>query len=83
MVATLGLIVNKCPSQIKAVNSKTQSVLGRASGVPLEVGEWKGKMDFLLVPLNDLDIILDNEFFVQAKAGPIPFLRGLLVINER
>lgn len=49
----------------------------------MEVGEWKGQIDFLVVPLDDFDIILGNEFFVQAKVGPFPFLRGLLVMDKK
>jgi hypothetical protein len=48
-------------------------MVGVAYVVPLKVGEWTGKVNFLVVPLDDFDIILGNEFFVLAKAIPMPF----------
>jgi len=40
MVQQLGLKVSKCPSKIKAVNSKAKPVLGIAFGVRFKVGKW-------------------------------------------
>jgi hypothetical protein len=82
MVEQLGLKLTKCPSRLKAVNSESQPVVGVAYVVSLKVGEWTGKVNFLVVPLDDFDIILGNEFFVLAKAIPMPFLGGMLIMEE-
>jgi hypothetical protein len=82
MVEQLGLKLTKCPSWLKAVNSESQPVVGIAYAIPLKVGEWSGKVNFLVVPLDGFDIILGNEFFVLAKAIPMPFLGGMLIMDE-
>jgi hypothetical protein len=56
--------------------------MGIAYVVPLKVGEWSGKVNLLIVPLDDFEIILGNEFFVLAKVIPMPFLGGMLIIDE-
>jgi hypothetical protein len=83
MVEKLGLKLSKCPSRLKAVNSEAQPVAGIAYSVHLKVGEWSGKVNFLVVPLDDFDVILGNEFFVLAKAVPMPFVGGLLIMDEK
>ena len=69
MVQMLGLRVSKCPSKIKIVNSEAKPVLGIAYGVKLKVGEWTGKVNFLVMELDDFDVILGDEFLVAAKAA--------------
>ena len=32
--------------------------------------------------MDDFDVILGNEFFIIAKAMPIPFLGGLMIMDE-
>jgi hypothetical protein len=73
MVKKFGRKLSKCPSRLKAVNSEAQPVTGIAYLVHLKVGEWFGKVNFLVVPLDDFDVILGNEFFVLARAvlGPL------------
>ncbi|XP_059437724.1 uncharacterized protein LOC132170646 [Corylus avellana] len=82
MITRLGLKLSKCPSKLKAVNSEAQPVVGIAHAVSLKVGEWTGEVNFLVVPLDDFDIILGNEFFVLAEAAPMPFLRGMLIMDK-
>ena len=69
MVQRLSLRVSKCPSKIKTVNSKAKPVLGIAYRVKLKVGEWTGKVNFLVMELDDFDVILGDEFLVAAKAA--------------
>jgi hypothetical protein len=49
----------------------------------LKVGDWSGKVTFLAVTLDDFDIILGNMYFVLAKAVPMHFLGGLLIMDEK
>ena len=70
-------------SRIKAVNSKAQRIQGIAKDVLLQVGEWKGKMNLLYVPLDDFNLILGIDFFLKSKATLIPFLGGLMILEEK
>ena len=83
MVQRLGLKVSKSPSKIKAVNSEAKPVLGIAYGVKFKVGEWTGKVNFLVMELDDFDVILGGEFLVAAKAALLPFIGVLLIIDEK
>ena len=80
MVQQLGLKVSKCPSKIKAVNSEAKLVSGIAFGVRFKVGEWTGKVNFLIMKLDDFDVILGDEFF---KAALVPFIGVMLIFDER
>ena len=83
MVQWLGLKVSKCPSKIKAVNSKAKPVLGIAYGVKFKVDEWTRKVNFLVMELDDFDVILGGEFLVAAKAALLPFLVVSLILDEK
>ena len=70
-------------SRIKAVNSKAQNIQGIAKDVLLQVGEWKGKINLLCVPLDDFNLILGIDFFLNSKATLIPHLGGLTILEEK
>ncbi|CAL5371561.1 unnamed protein product [Camellia sinensis] len=82
VVQTLGLQVTQSASRIKAVNSAAQSVQGMASKVSITVGDWTGRVNLMVVPLDDFDVILGNDFFVTAKVALMPYLGGILISDE-
>lgn len=43
---------------------------------------WKGKQDFLVINLNDFDVITGMDFLRKAKMSLIPYLDGLMITNE-
>ena len=59
----LGLKLSKDDSKLKAVNSQTQETHGLAKNMMVQLGDWKGTINFLSVPLDDFDFILGNDFF--------------------
>ena len=74
--------VSKCPSKIKAVNSEAKPVSGIAFRVKFKVGKWTRKVNFLIMKLDDFDVILD-EFFVAAKVTLLPFIGVMLIFYEK
>ncbi|KAJ7960030.1 Gag-asp_proteas domain-containing protein [Quillaja saponaria] len=80
---SLGLKVAKNTSKIKAANSDAQAVLGMAYNINVKIGEWRGKIHLLVVPLDDFDIIFGNAFLVKAWAAVIPYLGGILVMDDK
>ena len=40
-------------------------------------------MNFLIMNLDDFDVILDDEFFVVAKATLLPFIGVMLIFDEK
>ena len=83
MVQRLGLKVSRCPSKINAVNSEAKPVLGIAYGVKFKVGEWTGKVNFLIMKLDDFDVILSDEFFVATRAALLSFIGVMLIFDEK
>ena len=83
MVQRLGLKVSKCPSKINAVKSEAKPVLGITYGVKFKVGEWTGNVNFLVMELDDFDVILGDEFLLAAKATLLPFLGVLLILDKK
>ena len=79
----LGLKLTKDDSKLKAVNSQAQETHGMAKNVAIQMGDWKGTIDFLSVPLDDFDFILDNDFFQLVKVALLPHLNGLLIMDEK
>ena len=82
-VARLGLKLAKDDNKLKAVNSQAQETHGMAKNMAIQMGDWKGTIDFLSVPLDDFDFILGNDFFQRAKVALLPHLNGLLIMDEK
>ena len=81
--ARLGLKLAKDDSKLKAVNSQAQETHGMAKNMTIQMGDWKGTIDFLSVPLDDFDFILGIDFFQRAKVALLPHLNGLLIMDEK
>ena len=81
--ARLGLKLTRDDSKLKAVNSQAQETHGMAKDMAIQMGNWKGTIDFFRVPLDDFDFILGNDFFQRAKVALLPHLNGLLIMDEK
>ncbi|XP_060673257.1 uncharacterized protein LOC125420382 [Ziziphus jujuba] len=79
----LGLCLQKDAGQMKAVNSKTLPTVGLAKQVPLKLGTWEDRVDLIVVPMDDFDVILGMDFLVKKKAIPIPAANSLLMMGEQ
>ena len=80
--ARLGLKLAKDDSKLKVVNSQEQETHGMAKNMEIHMGDWKGTIDFLILPLDDFDFILGNDFFQRDKVALLPHLNGLLIMDE-
>nr|CAD1823067.1 unnamed protein product [Ananas comosus var. bracteatus] len=78
----LGLTLSKDGSRMKAVNSKAQPIAGLAKEVPVSIGSWTGKANFMSVPLDDFQVILGMEFLQTARGVPMPFLDALCMMGD-
>lgn len=83
MAKSLGLTVSQHSSRIKAVNSQAQPVLGMANSVEVRIGDWAGMLNLMVVPLDDFDLIIGNDWFVDAKVVLMPHLGGLMVMDQK
>ena len=65
--ARLGLKLAKDDSKLKAMNNQAQQTHGLAKNMGIQMGDCKGTINFLSVPLNDFDFILGNNFFQGSR----------------
>lgn len=54
---------------------------GIAPNVTIEVGEWRGKIEFS-IDMDDYPLVLGTEFLRQAKFVPLPHLNMVFVMDE-
>uniref|UniRef100_A0A7N0TZH5 Uncharacterized protein n=1 Tax=Kalanchoe fedtschenkoi TaxID=63787 RepID=A0A7N0TZH5_KALFE len=60
--ACLVLSVEEDVSKLKAVNSQSGLVNGVVRNVQTRIREWKGSLNFIVVSLNDFEVISGMEF---------------------
>uniref|UniRef100_A0A803N1Q1 Uncharacterized protein n=1 Tax=Chenopodium quinoa TaxID=63459 RepID=A0A803N1Q1_CHEQI len=77
----LGVKFTKVDGEMKAINSEATPVYGRAWGVPVRLGKWKGKVDFLVVDIDDEDVVLGMEF--SHKVLPFRVSDGMITITSK
>ncbi|XP_049397342.1 protein DNA-DAMAGE INDUCIBLE 1-like [Solanum stenotomum] len=78
----LGLSYSSSNAQLRTVNAPPTPVSGVAHGVSITLGEWQGKTNFTVAPLDLFDIIPGQEFFQQCHAVIDPYLQRLLVMEQ-
>ena len=79
----LRLKLVKDDSKLKAVNNQAQETHGLSKNVEIQMGDWKGTIDFLSISLDDFDFILANEFLQRAKVALLPHLNGLMIMDKK
>ena len=60
-------------SRMKVVNSIAKPIQ-RSTVCTLKVGSWEDQCNFMVVPLDDFDLILGIEFLILAKVMVAPYL---------
>ncbi|KAH7836606.1 hypothetical protein Vadar_003409 [Vaccinium darrowii] len=83
LAQSLGFKVIESSNRIKIVNSTSQFVHGTTSNISLKVGNWNGRVDLMVYPLDDFELILGNEFFLAAKVAVMPHLSGILIADGK
>jgi hypothetical protein len=58
-------------TSFKAVNSGEQEIGGKTKDVSMKLGDWVGRTSFIVVPLDDYEVILGHEFLWTEKEVPI------------
>uniref|UniRef100_A0A803MT16 Uncharacterized protein n=1 Tax=Chenopodium quinoa TaxID=63459 RepID=A0A803MT16_CHEQI len=77
----LGVKFTKVDGEMKAINSRATPVYGRAWNVHVRLGKWKGKIDFLVVDIDDEDVVLSMDFL--HKVQPFRVSDGMITITSK
>ncbi|XP_070671985.1 uncharacterized protein [Malus domestica] len=78
----LGLRVTKEPGSVKTVNSAATPIVGVARNVRVDIGTWKGKIDFTVVKIDDYGVVIGLEFMDKVRAFPIPFYNIFCILAD-
>ena len=81
-VVTFGLRLTENLSKLKTINSEVMPVHGRVE-TSLKVDLWEGQVSLMAVPLDDFDIIIGNEFFINANVALISYLNGMQILDQK
>ncbi|CAA7395321.1 unnamed protein product [Spirodela intermedia] len=63
----------------KAVNSEARTLTEATRGAQLRLGTWEGRVDFMVLPMDDFSAILGIDFLTRAQAGIVPQWRAVLL----
>nr|XP_028962225.1 uncharacterized protein LOC114826300 [Malus domestica] len=78
----LGLRVTKEPGSVKTVNSTATPIVGVARNVHVDIGIWKGTIDFTVVKMDDYGVVIGLEFMDKVRAFPIPFYNIFCILVD-
>ncbi|XP_010531750.2 PREDICTED: uncharacterized protein LOC104807978, partial [Tarenaya hassleriana] len=67
---------------VKAVNSPAQTASGLVRDVRIRIGDWTGKTDFTILPMDDFRVVLGLTFF-RSVSTFIPAATTALVIVDK
>ena len=81
LATEVGLRVQPCEASVKAVNSKATAATGVASNVRMRIGQWEGHSNLTVVPLDDFDLILGQDFLRRARAVVMPYWEKLVILS--
>ena len=78
----LELQASKEGGWLKVVNSTAKPSHGVARVVTMHIGSWKGRVDFIVAPMDDFKMVLGMDFLEKVKAVPLLFLRSMAILEE-
>ncbi|XP_019058307.1 PREDICTED: uncharacterized protein LOC104816062 [Tarenaya hassleriana] len=78
----LKLRVDGSGGTVKPVNSPAQNASGIARDVRIQIGDWVGKTDFTILPMDDFRVVLGLTFF-RSVSTFIPASTTTLVIIDK
>lgn len=77
----LGLRVYPFEGIAKGVNDSAKPIDGIAKKVPIKMGPWSGKQDFIVMPIDNEKVLIGLDFFTETDATPVTS-RNTLIIEE-
>ncbi|KAA0060648.1 uncharacterized protein E5676_scaffold18G00170 [Cucumis melo var. makuwa] len=62
----------KDSERMKVVNSVVLSIIRLVKQTKIKMGGWKGPVDFVVVQMDDFDVVLGMEFLLEHQVIPMP-----------
>ena len=73
--------ISKRGGYVKGVNARSLPIHGVAHGTPIQIGQWKGKIDITVAPLDDKKFFLGIDFLDAVKAHLVPYTDNLCIME--
>ncbi|XP_022992357.1 uncharacterized protein LOC111488689 [Cucurbita maxima] len=78
----LGLTIEKDLEKMKVVYSKALPIVGISKRVTFKLGAWTGELDFVVVRMNDFNVVLEMGFLLEHKVNPMPLAKCLVITDH-
>ncbi|KAA0063885.1 uncharacterized protein E6C27_scaffold616G00090 [Cucumis melo var. makuwa] len=78
----LGLRWERDSGKMKAVNSIALPILGLVKRTMIKLGGWRGPVDFVVVKMDDFDVVLGMEFLLKHQVIPMPSAKCLAITGS-
>ncbi|TYK01597.1 reverse transcriptase [Cucumis melo var. makuwa] len=75
----LNLRWEKDAGRMKAVNSAALPIIGLVKRTMIRLGGWSGLVDFVVVKMDDFDVVLGMEFLLEHQVIPMPLAKCLVI----
>ncbi|TYK03044.1 uncharacterized protein E5676_scaffold46G001390 [Cucumis melo var. makuwa] len=72
----------KDSGRMKAVNSIALPIVGLVKRTTIKLGGWKGPVDFVVVKMDDFDVVLGMEFLLEHQVIPMPSAKCLAITGS-
>ncbi|KAA0060640.1 uncharacterized protein E6C27_scaffold22G005260 [Cucumis melo var. makuwa] len=75
----LNLRWEKDAGRMKAVNSAALPIIGLVKRTMIRLRGWSGLVDFVVVKMDDFDVVLGMEFLLEHQVIPMPLAKCLVI----
>ncbi|KAK9750806.1 hypothetical protein RND81_02G223100 [Saponaria officinalis] len=80
----LGMVWDRGEDYVmKSVNSSAKRICGMAGDTSVQLGSWKGRLDFSVVRMDDSKLILGLDFMVKTKTVVVPQIQSLYMMGPK
>ena len=67
---------------MKVVNSIALPIVRLVKQTMVKLGGWKGPLDFMVVKMDDFDVVLRMEFLLEHQVIPMPLAKCLVITGS-
>ncbi|KAA0033368.1 uncharacterized protein E5676_scaffold26G00180 [Cucumis melo var. makuwa] len=68
--------------KMKAMNSIALPIVGLVKQTTMKLGGWKGSVDFVVVKMDDFDVVLGMKFLLEHQVIPMPSANCLAITGS-
>ena len=81
-VNRLNIKWHRALGKMKAINSMALPILGIARKTTLKLETWSSLVDFVIVKMDDFDVVLEMKFLLEHKVIPMPLAKCLVITGS-